>query len=65
MKLKMCSTSKIFGEIYLKAISDTFFQHNVCNQGSNGVRLEGKWEYSIFWWGSSKNIMLLKNRIYI
>ena len=47
MKLKMCTTSKIFGK---KAIRDTFFQYVVFNQGRNG-----KGETSIFWWGVTSN----------
>ena len=50
MKLKMCTASKVFGKIYLKAIRDTFFQHVVWNQERDRVRHEVKWEDSIFWW---------------
>ena len=42
IKLKMCTTGKIFGYISLKVITDTFFQYLVCNQGRVGVRHEGK-----------------------
>ena len=48
MKLKMCTTDKIFGKIYLKVIRDTFFQYLICNQGRDGVKYEGKGEDSIF-----------------
>ena len=50
MKLKMCTTGKIFGEICLKAIRDTFFQYVIFSQGRDGVRHEGKGEGSTFWW---------------
>ena len=36
----MCTTSKIFGEMCLKA-RDTFFQYVIWNQGRDGVRHEG------------------------
>ena len=55
MKLKMCTTGKIFGKICLKAVRDTFFQYVVCNQERDGVRYEGKGEDSIFWWGVTSN----------
>ena len=51
MKLKMCTTGKIFGEICLKSARDTFFQCVVCNQEKDGVKHEEKGEDSIFWWG--------------
>ena len=54
MKLKTCTTSKIFGKIYLKAITDTFFQYVVYNQGRDRVRHEGNGEDSIFWWKGSE-----------
>ena len=54
MKLIMCTTGKIFGRIYLKAIRYTFFQYVVCNQERDGVRDEGKGEDLISWWGGSE-----------
>ena len=51
MKLKMCSTGNILGEICLKSVRDTFFQCVVCNQEKDGVKHEEKGEDSIFWWG--------------
>ena len=48
MKLKMCSTGKIFDKICLKAIRDTFFQYVVCNQRKVGVRHEEKGGDPIF-----------------
>ena len=54
MKLKLCTTSKIFGKIYLKTIRDIFFRYLVCNQGKDGVRYEGKRDDSIYWWGASE-----------
>ena len=54
MKLKMSTTDKIFGKIYLKAITDTFFQYVVCNQGRDGERHEGKEKDLIFWWKGSE-----------
>ena len=50
MKLKMCTTDKLFGKICLKVIRDTFFQNVICNQGRDEVRHEGKGEDSNFWW---------------
>ena len=55
MKLKVCSTDKIFGKICLKAVRDTFFQYVVCNQERDGVRYKGKGEDSIFWWRVTSN----------
>ena len=54
MKLKMCTTGKMFGKVCLKAIRDNFFQYVVINHGRDGVRHEGKGEDSIFWWGGSE-----------
>ena len=54
MKVKMCTTGKIFGKLCLKAIRHTFFQHLVFNQGRDWVRHEGKGEDSIFWWVGSE-----------
>ena len=51
----MCTTSKIFCKICLKAIRDTFFQYVVCNQRRDGVRHKEKGEDSIFWWGGLKS----------
>ena len=34
--LKIYTTSKIFGKIFLKAVGDTFFQYVVCDQGREG-----------------------------
>ena len=51
MKMKMCTIGKIFDKICLKAIRDNFSQYMVCNQARDGVRHEGKWKGSIFWWG--------------
>ena len=45
----MCTTGKIFGRIYLKAIRHTFFQYVVCNKERDGVRDEGKGEDLISW----------------
>ena len=55
MKLKICTTGKTFGKIWLKTIRDTFFQHVVCNQRRDGVRHERKREDSIFWLGVRSN----------
>ena len=44
MKLKMCSTGKVFGKICLKTVRDTLFQYVVCNQGRDGMRHERKGE---------------------
>ena len=55
MKLKMCTTGKIFSKICLKTIRDTFFQYVVWNQQKEGVTHEGKGEDSIFWWGVTSN----------
>ena len=30
--LKMCTANKNFGEIFLKVITDTFFQYAICDQ---------------------------------
>ena len=38
MRLEMCTTGKILGAMFLKAITDTFFQYIVCNQGRDEVR---------------------------
>ena len=54
MRLRMCTTGKIFDKIYIKAITDTFFQYVVCNQGRDKVRHEGKGEDLIFWWEGSE-----------
>ena len=54
MIMKMCTTGKIFGKIYLKAVRDTSFQYVVCNQEKDGVRHEGKGEDSVFWCGGSE-----------
>ena len=48
MKLKTCTTGKIFGKIYLKPIRDAFFQYLVCNQGRDGMRYGRTRENSIF-----------------
>ena len=42
MKLKMCTAVKVFGKICLKAVTDTCFQHVVCNQVRDWVRHEGR-----------------------
>ena len=55
MKLKMCTTDKIFGKICLKAIRDIFFQYVSYNQRRDSVRHEGKGEDSIFWRGATSN----------
>ena len=55
MKLKICTTDKIFGNICLKVVRDTFFQYVVCNQERDGVRYKGKGEDSIFWWRVTSN----------
>ena len=49
MKLKVCTTDKIFGKICLKAIRDVFFA--ICDESRDGVRHEGKGEDSILGWG--------------
>ena len=38
MKLKMCTTGKIFGKICLKAVRDSFFQYVIWNQERDGAR---------------------------
>ena len=48
MKLKICTTSQMFGYC-LKAIRDTIFQYVVCNQGSGRVKHEGQGKDSMFW----------------
>ena len=53
MKLKICTTGKIFGNICLKAIGDNFSQYLVCNQERDEMKHEGMGEDSIFWWGDS------------
>ena len=49
MKLKMCTTSKLLGRICLKAIKD------VCNQGRDNVRHDGKGKDTFFWRGVTSN----------
>ena len=44
MKLKICTTGKMFGKICLKTIRDTFFRYVVCNQARDGMRHERKGE---------------------
>ena len=38
MKMKICTTGKIFGKICLKAVRDTFLQYVICNQEWDRVR---------------------------
>ena len=50
----MCTTDKIFDNIYLKAIEDTFCQYVVGNQVRDGVKHKGKEKDSNFCWRESE-----------
>ena len=50
MKLKMCTTCKIFRKICLKANRDIFFNYVVCNHEKYEMRRESKEEDPFFWW---------------
>ena len=38
IKLKMCTTGKIFAKVCLKTIRDTFIQYVTCDQTRNRVK---------------------------
>ena len=62
MKLKMCTTGKILGQICLKVFRDTFVQYVVCNQERDGVRHKKHSEECI--WSEHCNNFEKSERVY-